>query len=323
MKLHLIAFDPVYIRNSVLPEVEFLREKERSVSCSGPFQQKQQEHLERLSASFLPLEVAVSPRFFAGLSAAWALYGFLKKERPDAVVAFDAHAAAIGFWVAAFLGIPVRLFRADSLPTVPLGQGWNGLWGSFLLRALRRHTSSAWASESLAARKLSQAPFGPLPLKKNTFFPSYGLHIPRLLEEANKENHLVAMTMRLQVSENDFVLLHWGPLGRQSGIEALLDAFITLPQRCKLVCVGLGQRGRCTSTLSTSALRGSCSGAGDRGGQSSCGADDAGKCARSAPCFWFYACAYGCGGSYAAYYHGGGQYTGGLATQFKNSAFVS
>ncbi|MGY6558339.1 MAG: glycosyltransferase [Nitritalea sp.] len=238
MKLHLIALDPVYIRQSVLPEVDFLREKELQVTCSGPFQARQQEHLGRISVSFLPLEAADGPRFFSDVAAAWALYGFLKKERPDVLVAFDAHAAAIGFWVASFLGTAVRIFRADQLPALPLEPAWRGLWGGFLLGALRKHTGTVWTSESLAARKLSQAPFGPLPLKKDTFLPSYGLPVPHLLEEANKENHLVAMTMRLQVSEKDYVLLHWGPLGRQSGIEALLEAFITLPQRCKLVCVG-------------------------------------------------------------------------------------
>lgn len=196
------------------------------------------EKKEGCSHHIIPFTRRITP--FQDLVCLWKLYNFFKTEKPDIVHSHTPKAGLLSMWAAKLAGVKVRIHTVAGLPYVVAEKQKK----SILIQMEKSTYSSAtevWPNaESLKEFIIKEGLAEAEKLKVIGHGSSNGVDLKKFNRGALKENHLVAATMRIMPSDNDFVILAVGRLVKDKGIEELVNAFVgsKLSDRAKLVLLG-------------------------------------------------------------------------------------
>jgi glycosyltransferase involved in cell wall biosynthesis len=196
------------------------------------------ERREGCAHHIIPLTRKITP--FQDLVCLYKLYSLFKKEKPDIVHSHTPKAGLLSMWAAKLAGVKVRIHTVAGLPYVVAEKQKKSL----LIKMEKSTYASAtevWANaESLKEFIIKEGLVEPDKLKVIGHGSSNGVDLKKFNRHSLKENHLVAATMRIMPSDNDFVILAVGRLVKDKGIEELVNAFVgsKLSDRAKLVLLG-------------------------------------------------------------------------------------
>lgn len=170
----------------------------------------------------------------------WKLYGLFKKEKPDIVHSHTPKAGLLSMWAAKLAGVKVRIHTVAGLPYMVAEKQKKSLLVQ-MEKSTYTSATEVWPnSNSLREFIIKEGLAEPEKLKVIGNGSSNGIDLKKFNRNSLKENHLVAATMRIMPSENDFIILAIGRLVKDKGIEELVQAFVgsKLADRAKLVLLG-------------------------------------------------------------------------------------
>lgn len=170
----------------------------------------------------------------------WKLYGLFKQEKPDIVHSHTPKAGLLSMWAAKLAGVKVRIHTVAGLPYMVAEKQKKSLLVQ-MERSTYASATEVWPnSKSLREFIIKEGLAEPEKLKVIGEGSSNGIDLKKFNRNSLKENHLVAATMRIMPSENDFIILAIGRLVKDKGIEELVQAFVgsKLADRAKLVLLG-------------------------------------------------------------------------------------
>lgn len=186
----------------------------------------------------IPFTRKITP--FQDLVCLWKLYKLFKKEKPDIVHSHTPKAGFLGMWAAKLAGVKHRIHTVAGLPLMVAEKQKKSI-----LTKVEKHTytsaTEVWPNaNSLKKIILDAGLASDQKVKVLGYGSSNGVDLKVFNRENLKENHLVAATMRIMPSENDFIILAIGRLVKDKGIEELVEAFLgsKLANRAKLVLLG-------------------------------------------------------------------------------------
>jgi len=170
----------------------------------------------------------------------WKLYNLFKKEKPDIVHSHTPKAGLLSMWAAKLAGVKVRIHTVAGLPYMVAEKQKKSLLVQ-MEKSTYASSTEVWPnSNSLREFIIKEGLAEPEKLKVIGEGSSNGIDLKKFNRNSLKENHLVAATMRIMPSENDFIILAIGRLVKDKGIEELVQAFVSskLADRAKLVLLG-------------------------------------------------------------------------------------
>jgi glycosyltransferase involved in cell wall biosynthesis len=170
----------------------------------------------------------------------WKLYGLFKQEKPDIVHSHTPKAGLLSMWAAKLAGVKVRIHTVAGLPYMVAEKQKKSLLVQ-MEKSTYASATEVWPnSKSLREFIIKEGLAEPEKLKVIGEGSSNGIDLKKFNRNSLKENHLVAATMRIMPSENDFIILAIGRLVKDKGIEELVQAFVgsKLADRAKLVLLG-------------------------------------------------------------------------------------
>lgn len=176
--------------------------------------------------------------FFDDFSTYWQLFQLIKREKPDLIHSFGAKAGFLGMLAAKQAGIRNRIHSITEMPVKKSSSS------AMLTRKEKWTISNAtalWVNSSGMYSFFSTLPdidFSKFRIIGNG--STLGVDFDKFNRESLKENHLVAATMRMLPSENDFIILAVGKLSTKKGMEELIHAFLNFKflSSSKLVLIG-------------------------------------------------------------------------------------
>ncbi|GHB50116.1 galacturonosyl transferase [Mongoliitalea lutea] len=170
----------------------------------------------------------------------WLLYKLFKKEKPDIIHSHTPKAGLLAMIAGVLAGVKIRIHTLAGLPHMAAGKNRKALlekaeqwtykcaveiWpNSFSLQKMI--VDNGW----VAAEKVKVIGKG----------SSNGIDLGKFNRKSLAENHLVAATMRMTPSENEYIILSVGRLVKDKGIEELVEAFLQskIVSSSKLVLLG-------------------------------------------------------------------------------------
>lgn len=170
----------------------------------------------------------------------WKLYSLFKKEKPDIVHSHTPKAGLLSMWAAKLAGVKVRIHTVAGLPYMVAEKQKKSLLVQ-MEKSTYASATEVWPnSNSLREFIIKEGLAEPEKLKVIGEGSSNGIDLKKFNRNSLKENHLVAATMRIMPSDNDFIILAIGRLVKDKGIEELVQAFVSskLADRAKLVLLG-------------------------------------------------------------------------------------
>lgn len=186
----------------------------------------------------IPFTRKITP--FQDLVCLWKLYKLFKKEKPDIVHSHTPKAGFLGMWAAKLAGVKHRIHTVAGLPLMVAEKQKKSI-----LTKVEKHTytsaTEVWPNANSLKKIILESGMASDPkVKVLGYGSSNGVDLKVFNRENLKENHLVAATMRIMPSENDFIILAIGRLVKDKGIEELVEAFLgsKLANRAKLVLLG-------------------------------------------------------------------------------------
>jgi glycosyltransferase involved in cell wall biosynthesis len=186
----------------------------------------------------IPFTRKITP--FHDLYCLWLLYRLFKKEKPDIVHSHTPKAGLLGMIAAKFAGVKTRIHTVAGMPYMVAEKRKKNL-----LIAMEKLTFR-WATEvwpnsfSLKDFMLKEGLLDESKVKVIGHGSSNGVDLDKFSRNSLAENHLIAATIRITPSENDFLILAVGRLVRDKGIEELVEAFLQskVSQYGKLILLG-------------------------------------------------------------------------------------
>jgi glycosyltransferase involved in cell wall biosynthesis len=186
----------------------------------------------------IPFTRKITP--FQDIKCIWQLIRLFNREKPDIVHTHTPKAGLLGMIAANLAGVKIRVHTLAGIPAMAAEGSKKSL-----LESVEKWTYSnaleVWPnSEGLRKFVVSS---GLCPEKRLRIIgngSSNGVDLTKFNREVLKENHLVAATMRINPSEDEFILLTIGRLVKDKGIEELVQAFLSskIVSRSKLVLLG-------------------------------------------------------------------------------------
>ena len=173
--------------------------------------------------------------FFDDVATYWDLFQLIKREKPDLIHSFGAKAGFLGTLAGKHAGIPNRIHSITEMPvTKSATLTRKEKWTISNATALWVNSSGMYSFFS----GLSDLDFSKFRIIGNG--STLGVDFDKFNRESLKENHLVAATMRMLPSENDFIILAVGKLSTKKGMEELIHAFLNFKflSTSKLVLIG-------------------------------------------------------------------------------------
>ena len=173
--------------------------------------------------------------FFDDVATYWHLFQLIKREKPDLIHSFGAKAGFLGTLAGKHAGIPNRIHSITEMPvTKSATLTRKEKWTISNATALWVNSSGMYSFFS----GLSDLDFSKFRIIGNG--STLGVDFDKFNRESLKENHLVAATMRMLPSENDFIILAVGKLSTKKGMEELIHAFLNFKflSTSKLVLIG-------------------------------------------------------------------------------------
>jgi glycosyltransferase involved in cell wall biosynthesis len=170
----------------------------------------------------------------------WLLYWFFRKEKPDVVHSHTPKAGLLAMIAGKLAGVKTRIHTVAGMPYMVAEKRRKKLL--ILMEKLTyRWATEVWSnSQSLKDFMLKEKLVETSKVKIIGFGSTNGVDLDKFNREALLENHLVAATMRIAPSENDYLILAVGRLVKDKGIEELVEAFLAskVSKYGKLVLLG-------------------------------------------------------------------------------------
>lgn len=198
---------------------------------------------QRIEQAIVPFTRKITP--LADVYCLWLLYKLFRQHRPDIVHTHTPKAGLLGMLAAWAARVPHRVHTLAGMPLLSRKR----FQRSLLLLAEKttyRLAHEVWPNahslkEFILREKLTEE-------KKISIIgngSSNGVDLEHFNRGNLQENHLVAATMRISPSENDFLFLAVGRLVRDKGIGDLVEAFVQskIVNRSKLVLLGDFEQG--------------------------------------------------------------------------------
>ncbi|PRY88072.1 glycosyltransferase family 4 protein [Mongoliibacter ruber] len=186
----------------------------------------------------IPFTRKITP--FHDLYCLWLLFLLFRKEKPDIVHSHTPKAGLLAMIAAKLAGVKIKIHTVAGMPYMVADKGKKKL-----LIAMEKLTFR-WADEvwpnsySLKEFMQKEGLLDDSKVKVIGNGSSNGVDLERFNRNALAENHLIAATIRITPSENDFLILAVGRLVRDKGVEELVEAFLKskVSKYGKLVLLG-------------------------------------------------------------------------------------
>ena len=186
----------------------------------------------------IPLTRKFTP--FKDLYCLWLLFRLFKKEKPDIVHSHTPKAGLLSMLAAKLAGVEVRIHTVAEMPYL-VDEKKNSK-----VLIMRKKLTYQWAtmiwstSESLMKFILNERLVEESKVKIIGNGSSNGVDLTKFNRSSLSENHLIAATMRISPSENDYLILVIGSLVKDKGIEDIVEAFLAskIVNYSKLVLLG-------------------------------------------------------------------------------------
>lgn len=193
---------------------------------------------EEVNHQIIPFTRKITP--FKDLYCLWLLYRLFKKEKPDIVHSHTPKAGLLSMLAAKLVGINIRIHTVAGMPYMVAKKGKRRLL-VLMEKLTYKWATEVWPnSQSLKDFILAEKLVDASKIKIIGSGSSNGIDLSKFNRNALAENHLVAATMRISPSENDYLILSVGRLVKDKGIEELVEAFLNskLVKYAKLVLLG-------------------------------------------------------------------------------------
>lgn len=179
---------------------------------------------EGVPHEIIPFTRKITP--FKDLYCLWLLYKLFKMEKPDIVHSHTPKAGLLSMLAAKFAGVKVRIHTVAGMPYMVAEKNKKKLLIA-MEKLTYKYATEVWPnSHSLKEFMLKEGLLEPSKVKIIGEGSSNGVDLEKFNRGALAENHLIAATMRITPSENDFLILAVGRLVRDKGIEELVEAFL-------------------------------------------------------------------------------------------------
>ena len=191
----------------------------------------------------IPFTRKITP--FKDLHCLWLLYRLFRKEKPDVVHSHTPKAGLLAMIAAKLAGVKIRIHTVAGMPYMAAEKGKRKLL-VWMEKLTYKWATEVWPnSHSLKEFILREKLVYPGKLRIIGLGSSNGVDLEKFNRGALAENHLVAATMRIAPSENDYLILAVGRLVKDKGIEELVEAFLDskVSKYGKLVLLGSFEQG--------------------------------------------------------------------------------
>lgn len=193
---------------------------------------------EGVEHTVIPFTRKITP--FKDLYCLWLLFWLFKREKPDIVHSHTPKAGLLSMLAAKLAGVKTRIHTVAGMPYMVAEKNRKKL-----LIAMEKFTYR-WATEvwpnskSLYDFILTEKLVDESKVKIIGHGSSNGIDLSKFNRDTLAENHLIAATIRITPSENDYLVLAIGRLVKDKGIEELVNAFLSsrLVKYGKLVLLG-------------------------------------------------------------------------------------
>lgn len=193
---------------------------------------------EGVPHEIIPFTRKITP--FKDLYCLWLLYRLFKKEKPDIVHSHTPKAGLLSMLAAKLAGVKVRIHTVAGMPYMVAEKNKKKLLIA-MEKLTYKFATEVWPnSQSLKDFMLKEELLDSSKVKIIGEGSSNGVDTEKFNRGALAENHLIAATMRITPSENDFLILAVGRLVKDKGIEELVQAFLDskIVKYAKLVLLG-------------------------------------------------------------------------------------
>jgi len=239
-KLIRITTVPLSLKLLLTGQMKFMKEKGWEVLMVSADGREINEVVrkEGVEHTVIPFTRKITP--FKDLYCLWLLFWLFKKEKPDIVHSHTPKAGLLSMLAAKLAGVKIRIHTVAGMPYMVAEKNKKKL-----LIAMEKLTYK-WATEvwpnskSLYDFILSEKLVDESKVKIIGYGSSNGIDLSKFNRDTLAENHLIAATIRITPSENDFLVLAIGRLVKDKGIEELVNAFLSsrLVKYGKLILLG-------------------------------------------------------------------------------------
>ena len=193
---------------------------------------------EGVEHKIIPFTRKITP--LRDLYCLWLLFRLFKKEKPDIVHSHTPKAGLLSMIAAKLAGVKIRIHTVAGMPYMVAEKNKKKLL-IYMEKLTYRWATEVWPnSKSLYDFMLSENLLDESKVKIIGFGSSNGIDLNKFNRDTLSENHLIAATIRITPSENDYLILAIGRLVKDKGIEELVNAFLSsrIVKYGKLVLLG-------------------------------------------------------------------------------------
>lgn len=239
-KLIRITTVPLSLKLLLAGQMKFMKEAGWEVLMVSADGREVQDVLrkEGVSHHIIPFTRKITP--FKDLYCLWLLFRLFKKEKPDVIHSHTPKAGLLAMLAGKLAGVQVRIHTVAGMPYMVAEKSKKKLL-IWMEKLTYKWATEVWPnSYSLKEFMLKEQLIDESKIKIIGFGSSNGVDLEKFNRGALVENHLVAATMRIAPSENDYLILAVGRLVKDKGIEELVEAFLAsqLVKYGKLVLLG-------------------------------------------------------------------------------------
>jgi len=225
-KLIRITTVPLSLKLLLAGQMKFMKEAGWEILMVSADGREVNEVIKRegVRHQIIPFTRKITP--FKDLYCLWLLYRLLKKEKPDVVHSHTPKAGLLSMFAAKLAGIKVRIHTVAGMPYMVATRNKKKLL-VWMEKLTYKWATEVWPnSQSLKDFILNEQLIDASKLRIIGYGSSNGVDLEKFNRGALSENHLVAATMRIAPSENDYLILTVGRLVKDKGIEELVEAFL-------------------------------------------------------------------------------------------------
>jgi glycosyltransferase involved in cell wall biosynthesis len=239
-KLIRITTVPLSLKLLLAGQMKFMKEAGWEVLMVSKDGKEINEVIRRegVEHMIIPFTRKITP--FKDLYCLWLLYRLFKKEKPDIVHSHTPKAGLLSMIAAKLAGVKIRIHTVAGMPYMVAEKSKKKLLIT-MEKLTYRWATEVWPnSQSLFDFMLSEKLVDESKVKIIGFGSTNGVDLNKFNRDTLSENHLIAATIRIAPSENDYLILAIGRLVKDKGIEELVKAFLSsrLVKYGKLVLLG-------------------------------------------------------------------------------------
>jgi glycosyltransferase involved in cell wall biosynthesis len=239
-KLIRITTVPLSLKLLLAGQMKFMKEAGWEVLMVSADGKEINEVIRRegVEHEIIPFTRKITP--FKDLYCLWLLYRLFKKEKPDIVHSHTPKAGLLSMIAAKLAGVKIRIHTVAGMPYMVAEKNKKKLLIA-MEKLTYRWATEVWPnSQSLYDFMLGEKLVDESKVKIIGFGSTNGVDLNKFNRDTLSENHLIAATIRIAPSENDYLILAIGRLVKDKGIEELVKAFLSsrLVKYGKLILLG-------------------------------------------------------------------------------------